>query len=149
MELLNKADNKAVNEYKSFLEEQEGISFMQSLEWTAVKSNWQNEAVIVRDGNEKIVGACLVLIKKLPLFDRALLYAPRGPVCGSHNTDVMREILSGIDHLSKKYNAFEFICDPPVSENDKDFTAVMKELGFVQKTASSRSKTETVQCRNN
>ena len=149
MEILNKADNKAVCEYESFLKEQEGISFMQSIQWTAVKSNWNSEAVIVRDEKGKIVGSCLVLIKGVPFFDRSLLYAPRGPVCDRNNIEVMREIFAGIDSLSKKYNAFEFICDPPVNENDKEFTAAMRELGFSRKTESSKSKTETVQCRNN
>ena len=149
MEILNKADNKAVYEYESFLKEQSGISFMQSLEWTAVKFNWNSEAVVVRDNNGKIVGTCLILIKELPFFDRALLYAPRGPVCDHHNTEVMKEIFAGIDSLSKKYNAFEFICDPPVNENDKEFIAAMRELGFSRKTERAGSKTETVQCRNN
>ncbi|MDE6725838.1 MAG: peptidoglycan bridge formation glycyltransferase FemA/FemB family protein [Ruminiclostridium sp.] len=149
MEILNKADKMAVYEYESFLKEKEGISFMQSLGWTAVKSNWNSEAVIVRDSKGKIAGTCLILIKELPFFDRALLYAPRGPVCDYNNIEVMREFFSGIDSLSKKYGAFEFICDPPVSEKDKDFAAAMKELGFSKKTERAKSKTETVQCRNN
>lgn len=149
MEILNKDDNLAVLEYESFVNGRQGVSFMQSLKWTAVKSNWNNEAVIVRDNKGGIVGTCLILIKETPLFNRTLLYAPRGPVCDHSDREVMREIFSGIDSLSKKYGAFEFICDPPVSEKDKNFAAAMKELGFSQKTERSKSKTETVQCRNN
>ena len=149
MEILNKDDNLAVLEYESFVNGRKGVSFMQSLNWTAVKSNWNNEAVIVRDNKGEIVGTCLILIKEMPLFNRTLLYAPRGPVCDYNNIEVMGEIFSGIDSLSKKYGAFEFICDPPVSENDGGFVRAMKETGFFQKTEKSKSKTETVQCRNN
>lgn len=147
MEILNKADKKAVFEYEGFVNGRERVSFMQSLKWAEVKSNWNSEAVVVRDGGGRITGTCLVLIRKLPLFNRTLLYAPRGPVCDYENKEAVRDIVSGIDRLAERYGAFAFLCDPPVSENDKGFIRAMRELGFCQK--DDESKKETVQCKDN
>lgn len=147
MEILNKADKKAVFEYESFVCGQECVSFMQSLKWAEVKSNWNSEAVVVRDGEGRITGTCLVLIRKLPLFNRTLLYAPRGPVCDYKNKEAMSGIISGIDRLAERYGAFAFLCDPPVLENNCGFKTAMKELGFYQ--SADKSKNETVQCKDN
>lgn len=147
MEILNKDYKTAVNEYESFVSSKNNVSFMQSLQWRNVKSNWDNEAIIARDCDGKIMGTCLVLIKEIPFLNRSLLYAPRGPVCDYENTEVLKDIFSGIDFLTKKYNAYKIICDPPILENDNKCIDVMRELGFSRK--GEHSENETVQCRYN
>lgn len=147
MEIINKSDKKAVSEYESFVGNTKGVSFMQSYNWSRVKSNWNSEIVAVRGGDGNIAGACLVLIREIPFLKRSLLYAPRGPVCDYENISVLREIFDGIDYLAEEYNAYKIICDPPVSENDSKGIELMRSLGFSRK--GENSDNETVQCRCN
>lgn len=147
MEILNKSDKSAVYEYESFVSKHKGVSFMQSIKWADVKSNWDSEAVIVRSGEGKIIASCLILIKELPILNRTFLYAPRGFVCDYGDREVIGSLISGIDFLAEKYNAYEFICDPPVLEGNGNFVKAMGELGFIQRLGNP--KNETIQCRNN
>ena len=67
-------------EYEAFVSAHPRGEFMQSTLWQQVKDNWQWEAVVSRDEEGKIAGACGVLIRRMPVFGAAMLYAPRGPV---------------------------------------------------------------------
>lgn len=127
------------NEYDCFVDAHENGSFMQSLLWANVKSNWESEAIVSRGEHGEIRGACLVLVKKLPFC--SLLYAPRGPVCVYDDRETLADISEGIDALAKKYHAFAAICDPPVSD-----------LGGFQSTGFSCPVTDEerlIQCRFN
>ena len=109
-EFLNGASS---NDLERFVEEHPNGTFMQSPAWAKVKANWEKEAVISRDRQGKIRGTCLVLVKKLPLC--SLLYAPRGPVCDYSDRETLRDIISGVDVIAKKYRALAFVCDPPIA----------------------------------
>lgn len=129
-ELKSERQLTSLSEYEDFVSHQKNISFMQSAKWAQVKSNWENEAVVVRNNKGEIEGSCLVLIKKLPLVNKSLLYAPRGPVCDYNNTVLLKKIFSEIDRLAVRYNACELICDPPIAENKDSFSKAMNSLGF-------------------
>ena len=68
-------------EYEAFMENHPRGEFMQSVFWQKVKTEWNWEAVVSRDEAGKIVGACGILIRKVPFLGTAMLYSPRGPVC--------------------------------------------------------------------
>lgn len=135
-EFLNSSNR---DEFERFVQTHENGSFMQSLLWADVKANWLSEGVISRDAAGNIRGTCLVLIKKTPLFRSALMYAPRGPVCGFSDGAALRDIAEGLDALAEKYRAFAFICDPPIlTENSP-----LVDLG------TQTPKTHEIQCRFN
>lgn len=134
-EFLNSSNS---NEFESFVLTHENGSFMQSRLWANVKTNWISEGIISRDGAGNVRGTCLVLIKKTPLFRSALMYAPRGPVCGFSDDAAIRDIAEGLDALAEKYRAFAFICDTQIlTENSPPV-----DLG-------SQTKGREIQCRFN
>ena len=42
------------------------------------------------DENGKINGCTLVLVKKIPILNTAMLYAPRGFVCDTHDSKTVK-----------------------------------------------------------
>lgn len=119
-------------EYEEFVSGHPRGEFMQSTRWQEVKSNWKWEAVVSRDGEGRIVGACGVLIQKMPLFGTTFLYAPRGPVCDIHDQQVLADLKAGVDQLAKIYNAHLFKMDPDVAADDQDFLRLMDKMGFAR-----------------
>mgnify|MGYP001062479622 FL=1 len=119
-------------EYEEFVSGHPRGEFMQSTRWQEVKSNWKWEAVVSRDGEGRIVGACGVLIQKMPLFGTTFLYAPRGPVCDIHDQQVLADLKAGVDQLAKTYNAHLFKMDPDVAADDQEFLRLMDKMGFAR-----------------
>ena len=129
MEILRREQYR---EYEEFVSGHPRGEFMQSSHWQEVKNNWQWEAVVSRDGAGKIVGACGVLIQKMPLFGTTFLYAPRGPVCDLHDGAVLADLKAGVDQLAKTCNAHLFKMDPDVAANDDDFLRLAEKMGFTR-----------------
>lgn len=119
-------------EYEEFVSGHPRGEFMQSTRWQEVKSNWKWEAVVSRDGEGRIAGACGVLIQKMPLFGTTFLYAPRGPVCDIHDQQVLADLKAGVDQLAKTYNAHLFKMDPDVAADDQEFLRLMDKMGFAR-----------------
>lgn len=119
-------------EYEAFVSAHPRGEFMQSTLWQQVKDNWQWEAVVSRDEEGKIAGACGVLIRRMPVFGAAMLYAPRGPVCDIHDRRVLADLQAGIDALAKKHNAYIFKMDPDVAAGDEAFLRLAEGMGFTR-----------------
>ena len=124
--LLQKDEEK---EYKKFLESHDRCNFQQSIEWTKVKESWTHEVVISKDQNGKIIGAIMVLIRKIPIFGN-FMYVARGPICDIHDEKVLKDLSDGLKELAKKYNAFTLRMEPDIESSDEEFKDIMKELGF-------------------
>lgn len=147
MEILNKKNNFLCKEYESFVESHKNGNFLQSLNWHAVKEQWGWEAVISRDGEGKIVGTCLVLIKKIPFIGTTFLYASRGPVCDWCDRKVMDDLFEGIKLIAKKYKSYGFMWDPCCEEGEADVIGLIRDMGFDFK--ENASDDETIQSRHN
>lgn len=132
--------------------------FMQCSLWGKIKDNWVNEGVISYGENGEIKGTCNLLIRKVPVLKNTIMYAPRGPVCDITDKETIKELISGIKVLAKKYKSLVLKIDPDVisplaaleegeEENNiinsntlkdsEEFLKTMKELGF---TSNDKSK---------
>ena len=129
MEILEKAKYA---EYEEFVKNHPCGTFTQSIKWTGVKNNWGHEIVVSRDKDGKIVGGCLVLIRKIPVIGTSFLYSPRGPICDLHDEAVLSDLKKGIDVLAKKYRARLYKMDPNVLMSDETFKSIAQKLGFKQ-----------------
>lgn len=117
-------------EYEEFVLNHPRGEFMQSTRWQQVKDNWSWEAVVSRGEDGRIVGACGVLIRRMPFFGTAMLYSPRGPVCDPADRKVLEDLKAGVDALAKTYRAHIFKMDPDVAADDAGFLRTMEEMGF-------------------
>ena len=118
---------------KKFLNENPKTNFLQSPEWARVKTEWENEFIIVKDKSGKIKGTMSILLRKVPILKRYIMYAPRGFVCDQHDKETLRELFDKAKNIAEKYKVFIFKLDPDISINDTNFTQIMHELGIKSK----------------
>ncbi len=102
-------------EHLSFVRQQSSASFLQVPSWAGVKAEWGHHSLGWFDGNE-LIGAGLVLTRRIPRLKNFLAYLPEGPVLpwnqGSARSasDLLPPML---DHL-KTAGAFMVKLGPPV-----------------------------------
>jgi lipid II:glycine glycyltransferase (peptidoglycan interpeptide bridge formation enzyme) len=65
-------------EHLSFIESRNSVSFLQTPAWGKAKSGWQSQSLGWFD-QDQIVGAGLVLLRKVPKVKKYLAYLPEGP----------------------------------------------------------------------
>lgn len=144
MEIIGPKDYPA---FEQFVSTHRQGGFMQSLRWANVKVGWGFEAILSRDGDGHIKGAMLVLIKRVPLLGRSLLYAPRGPVCDPYDRETLEDLIAGVDQLAKKHKAYMFRMDPYVLACDQKFIQLATDMGFA--FTPDLGDFKTIQTRNN
>ena len=118
---------------KKFLNENPKTNFLQSPEWAKVKTEWENEFIIVKDDKGEIKGTMSILLRKVPIFKRYIMYAPRGFVCDPHDKETLKKLFEEAKKIAKKYKAFIFKLDPDISVEDKEFAQIVEELGIKTK----------------
>lgn len=146
VERLNQKDMAACEEYEAFIQHHRNGSFMQSLRWAEVKSNWKREVLLVRDRGGKLTGSVLLLIQPVPYIKKHILYAPRGPVCAYDDGETLGEIVAGIKEMAKEYGACLFRMDPIIDAQDRGAADAFQKLGFRHK--KNPREFTTVQPRN-
>lgn len=120
------------NRLKEFLETNKKSHFLQSPEWAKVKTDWQHEMIVIEENGE-IKGTMSILLRKVPIFNRYIMYAPRGFVCNEHDKETLTKLTEEAKKIAKKYKAFIFRLDPDISNNDEEFKKITKEIGYKQK----------------
>ena len=136
-----------IKEYEEFCKNSKYGNFMQSADWAKVKKGWIPEYVAVRDERGKINGCTLVLVKKIPILNTAMLYAPRGFVCDTHDSKTVRKIFEQIKLIAEKYHAYTLKTDPLIDETDFISIKNLIDLGFVYH--GEKQGYDNTQCREN
>ena len=116
-----------------FLEENKKSHFLQSPEWAKVKTEWEHEFIVVKDKKDNIKGTMSILLRKVPVFNRYIMYAPRGFVADINDKITLRELTNKAIEIAKKYKAFIFRMDPDVSADNEEFKNLMLDLGYKTK----------------
>jgi lipid II:glycine glycyltransferase (peptidoglycan interpeptide bridge formation enzyme) len=106
-------------EHLAFLRTQPSASFLQTPAWGEVKSEWRRESVgwFRRDdagSDERLIGAGLVLYRRLPVVGRSLAYLPEGPVLDWGDASV-GESLAALARHARDRGAFGVRIGPPVA----------------------------------
>ena len=99
-------------EHLSFLAAQPSASFLQTPAWAAVKKEWASLSLGWYDA-DRLVGAALVLLRRIPKSTRALAYLPEGPVIDWTSQDLGRWLRPLAAYL-KTQKAFAIRIGPPV-----------------------------------
>ncbi len=100
------------DEHLGFVESQESASFLQTPGWGGVKTEWRAESLGWFSGAE-LVGAGLVLHRKLPRLARTLAYLPEGPLIDWAADDLSGWLDPMVAHL-RAGGAFGIRMGPPV-----------------------------------
>jgi lipid II:glycine glycyltransferase (peptidoglycan interpeptide bridge formation enzyme) len=100
-------------EHLAFIATQGEVSFLQTPAWAAVKSEWRGESLGWFDANGALVGAGLVLYRKVPKLKRFLAYLPEGPALDWMGPDLDGELVALKAYLQSQH-AFAIRMGPPV-----------------------------------
>ena len=128
MPILDFKNKKEVKKYKDFVDNHDSASIMQSLEWKTLKENWKQEVVYLKKGKEIIAGMT-ILIRRIPVININLMYAPKGPVCNIEDIETVKKLIEEARPLADKYKACGLRMDPEVLRNEKIETLYRKN-GF-------------------
>jgi lipid II:glycine glycyltransferase (peptidoglycan interpeptide bridge formation enzyme) len=100
-------------EHLAFLRSRDSASFLQTPAWGQVKSEWRRESIGWYDATGQLVGAGLVLYRRLPRLKRYLAYLPEGPVI-DWSADDLSEWLTAMTRYLRDRGAFGIRMGPPV-----------------------------------
>ena len=128
MEILSK---DKYDEFERFCSSHPHGAFQQSPYWGNVKTEWDSEIVVTRNGDGEITAGIFILIRKLGI--KSMMYACRGPVCDYTDKAVISELMDGVKQVAKKHKAYVFIMDPLVTVDDEKTISLFKECGLTIK----------------
>ena len=89
------------------------VSFLQTPAWGSVKREWLHESLGWFDGDE-LVGAGLMLLRKVPKVNRYLAYLPEGPDLDWSNAELVESALQALTEYSKSRGVFQIKMGPHV-----------------------------------
>ena len=129
-------------EYEEFLKNHPKGHFMQSPQWANVKGNWNYKVAVERNDSGQIVGSIAFLIRRLPYTKYNIMYAPRGPVCDIHDTELLNKLIDDAKDLGRQFNACVLIIDPDVESEEKEYVKVLTDAGFKGKDGKNFEGTQ-------
>jgi lipid II:glycine glycyltransferase (peptidoglycan interpeptide bridge formation enzyme) len=103
-------------QHRAYIRTRPSVSFLQVPAWGEVKSDWGHYSLGWFDG-DRIVGACLVLTRKVPKLPRFLAYVPEGPDIdwsGVRSAEMLHEWLDPFLSELKSRGCFAVKIGPPV-----------------------------------
>ncbi len=122
-----------LQEYEAFVQSHPKGNFAQSYLWSKQKPMWVWRAVAVRGEDGKIKGSLALMIRKMPLVGRTLMYGCRGPVCDLDDSETFAQLLAGARALAREYKSYVIKLDPDVPSSNTDFASMLQSFGFRSK----------------
>lgn len=116
MPILDLNNTYDVKRYESFIEKSDYGHFMQSINWSKVKSNWEKDYVYLEDEKGNIKAALSILSIKNDGVN-SFMYAPRGPVCNLENIEDLKALIKEAYPVVKKRSGFLLRIDPEYDYN--------------------------------
>jgi len=120
-----------IKEFSNFASKHELFSFHQTEEWANLKKkNGWSSCYVGLKNNDEIVGASLLLYKKIPVVGN-MFYSPRGYLIDYKNKDIIKEFTDGIRKYIKSKNGFFIKIDPYYSYRQRDVDGNIVENGYI------------------
>ena len=98
-------------QHLSYIAQRPSVSFLQTPAWGKTKAGWQSESLGWFEG-EQLVGAGLVLLRKVPKISKFLAYLPEGPDLDWENENQVKDALSALVAYAKARGVFQIKMGP-------------------------------------
>lgn len=124
-------ENLTQEEYINFWQQTPNNHFLQSYEWGITNEKTRNlipKYVGLKDENNKIIAAALLLKKKTPL-NMCYYYSPRGFTMDFSNKEILTEFTNKLKEFLRTENAIYLKLDPPIMYQEVDENANKIENG--------------------
>ncbi|MTI85556.1 MAG: aminoacyltransferase [Firmicutes bacterium] len=119
-------------EYTEYIKNHAKGHFLQTIEWSKVKQDWDNIWFVIKDAGE-IKGAGSILLRKLPVVGKTFMYCPRGPVLDYSDRDILKFFNTEMQQVAKKYKGLMLKIDPDIEISRQDVIDNLWGTGFTQK----------------
>lgn len=142
MKFIDKLDEK---EYKEFMNNCSYNHCLQSVAWGNISDKERNQKKVIvglKDNNDKLVAAAL-LLKKVTPFKMCYFYCPRGFILDYNNKEVLSEFTKALKNYLKQVNGIYLKIDPEIKyqtiddnanpidgENNYDLFNYLIKLGY-------------------
>ncbi|HHW39589.1 MAG TPA: peptidoglycan bridge formation glycyltransferase FemA/FemB family protein [Syntrophomonadaceae bacterium] len=127
--LVDEKDRELFNE---FIGSSPKPHFLQTYEWGELKeaTGWEPLRLLVtKDGLP--IAAISILKRRLPVFNRSIFYAPRGPVIGEGCDPAGEDFFwQEVKRLGRSHRAIFLKIDPDVPEEDTAYKKKLESRGF-------------------
>lgn len=101
--------------FEKYAKEHPLYTFHQTKEWAELKNkNGWGHLYVAMYENKKIIGAALILSKRLPAIKKLIFYSPRGFLIDYHNELLIEEFTKQLKKLLKSKNGIFVKIDPPI-----------------------------------
>ena len=124
---------QSLQEYEQFVQSHPKGNFAQSYLWGKQKPAWIWKAIAVRGEDGKIKGTMAVMIRRMPIVKKTMMYACRGPVCDLDDKETFAQLLEGAKELAKEHGSYVIKIDPDVPSSNEDFAEMLRSFGFQSK----------------
>ncbi len=101
------------SQHLDYIAARSSVSFLQTPAWGKAKSGWTPVSLGWFDG-DALVGAGLMLMRKVPRVNRFLAYLPEGPDLDWENLDVVSKALDALVVYSQNQGVFQIKIGPHV-----------------------------------
>lgn len=135
MNLKYKVDEISAVEQNEFVRNAANADFMQLTYWKKYKAPvWYSRTVSFYD-DDKLIGLCQLLFKKVPKMKATLCYTARGPIFDLSNAEYCKFIMHSIKEVAKKERAFLIKMDSYARRKETTDALIreMSECGFTHK----------------
>lgn len=103
----------SAEQHLDYINSRRSVSFLQTPAWGKVKSDWVAKSLGWFDG-EQLIGAGLLLTRKLPKVDRYFGYLPEGPDLPWADENTVGSALQALVQFAKSNNIFQLKMGPHV-----------------------------------
>lgn len=102
-------------EFKKIENDMPGATYLQTTTWAGIKkaNNWDSYYVGVKNDNDKIIAAALLLARKI-LLNKKIFYSPRGLMLDYNNFELLDFMIENVKKFVKKNGGFMLKMDPLV-----------------------------------
>lgn len=123
MKIIN-AEDKVFDQY---VKNSNKPHFMQTSAWAKVnnKRGCKTHQLLFVDGNENIVGSCMLVEKKI--LNYRSFYCPRGFICDYQNKEIVKDIVESLKKFVKDHNGLYLKMDPDIIIRKLDKDTNVKE----------------------
>ena len=103
----------SAEEHLAYINARPCVSFLQTPAWGKVKSDWAAKSLGWFNGDQ-LIGAGLLLTRKLPKLDRRFGYLPEGPDLPWDDSEIVADALAALVSFAKRNNIFQLKMGPHV-----------------------------------